>query len=312
MTCNLETNMIAFLTPTSHGTFSSLGRSTIGKTRALCSISPAPKFRRIRSICMTIPEATVTSSIASDIERQLGSKDVFNTSVTYQRVVYFSGVVASENMNGSITQQTDEILAKIEEQLVSAGTSKERLLTANVYLQNIDRDFSEFNASWLKWRDYGNMPVRATVGCGLVSEFDVEIQVSAALPDRSGPVKTELAAAAVGPYNQGVVSKQGTLYVSGCIGLLPGSGEFAGPDMASQARQALANLNEIIKAAGGSANDVVKTTVLLSDIADFQSFNVIYSDFFEGVESFPARSAYAAKALPKGALVEIEAIADLP
>lgn len=285
-------------------------------TRSACCIHRrmvAGRTGQARSLrTMAASEAPVAVSTSSDIVRQRGANDLFNSSVTFQRVVRLSGVVAKTNMNGTITQQTEEILAQIDAQLSASGTKKDRLLTANVYLQNIDRDFKEFNAVWVKWRDSENMPVRATVGAGLVSEFDVEIQVSAALPDRSGRVETNLAAAAIGPYNQGVVSKQGTLYVSGCIGLMAGSGELAGPDMASQAKQALKNLSEIVKAAGGTLDDVVKTVVIFVDIADFARFNLIYSEFFGGVKAYPARSAYAAKELPKGALVEIEAIADLP
>ncbi len=71
------------------------------------------------------------------------------------------------------------------------------------------------------------------------------------LPDPSGPVKTGLAATAVGPYNQGVVIKDGTLYVSGCIGLRPGNGEMAGLDFRAQAKQALGNWPRLVKAAGG-------------------------------------------------------------
>ncbi len=93
------------------------------------------------------------------------------------------------------------------------------------------------------------------------------------LPDQSGPVKTGLAAAAVGPYNQGVVIKDGTLYVSGCIGLRPGSGEMAGLDFRAQAKQALGNLAEIIKAAWGDVGNIVKTAVLLADINDYAEFN---------------------------------------
>lgn len=135
---------------------------------------------------------------------------------------------------------------------------------------------------------------------------------AAAVPVRPGPVKTDLAAAAVGPYNQGIVTRNHTLYVSGCIGLLPGDGGFAGATMAEQTKQALNNMKEIVLAAGGDIGNIVKTTVLLKNIEDYAEFNEIYMDFLKDVDVFPARSAFAVKALPKDALVEVEAIAELP
>lgn len=127
------------------------------------------------------------------------------------------------------------------------------------------------------------------------------------------PVKTDRAAAAVGPYNQGIVTRNRTLYISGCIGLLPGEGSgFAGPSMAEQTKQALSNMKEIVRAAGGDIGNIVKTTVLLKNIEDYAEFNEIYKEFLKDVDVFPARSAFAVKALPKDALVEVEAIAELP
>lgn len=120
------------------------------------------------------------------------------------------------------------------------------------------------------------------------------------------PIHTPNAPAAIGPYSQAV--KTGNLvFVSGQLPIDPATGAFAGDDIASQTRQSLTNIKAILEAAGYSCADVVKTTVLLSDIADFAAMNAVYAEFF--TENCPARAAFAVKDIPKGALVEIEAIA---
>ena len=121
-------------------------------------------------------------------------------------------------------------------------------------------------------------------------------------------IHTELAPAAIGPYSQGIKAGN-TVYVSGQIPIDPATGEFAGEDIAAQTRQSLTNIREILKAAGADMSDVVKTTVLLKDIADFAAMNEVYAEFF--TEPYPARAAFQAAAIPKGALIEIEAIAVL-
>lgn len=123
-------------------------------------------------------------------------------------------------------------------------------------------------------------------------------------------VATKNAPAAIGPYSQAIKTGD-TLYVSGQLGLDPSTGNLADGGLEAQARQSLTNIKNILSAAGYGLGDVVKTTCLLADMADFSKFNEVYSEFFgatEGVPS-PARSAFAVKSLPKGGLVEIEAIA---
>lgn len=119
-------------------------------------------------------------------------------------------------------------------------------------------------------------------------------------------VSTKDAPAAIGPYSQAIRSGN-TVYVSGQIPIDPATGEFAGADIATQTRQSLTNIKNILAAAGAKMSDVVKTTVLLSDIANFTAMNEVYAEFF--TEPYPARAAFQAAAIPKGALVEIEAIA---
>ena len=119
-------------------------------------------------------------------------------------------------------------------------------------------------------------------------------------------IHTDQAPAAIGPYSQAVRAGN-TIYVSGQIPIDPSTGEFAGGDIASQTRQSLTNIREILAAAGADMSSVVKTTVLLADIADFTAMNEVYAEFFS--EPYPARAAFQAAAIPKGALVEIEAVA---
>ncbi|MBR7171099.1 MAG: RidA family protein [Prevotella sp.] len=120
------------------------------------------------------------------------------------------------------------------------------------------------------------------------------------------PIYTSNAPAAIGPYSQAVQAGN-MLFVSGQIPINPATGEFAGADIATQTHQSLTNVKNILAAAGYSLNDVVKTTVLLADIADFAAMNAVYAEYFN--ENKPARACFAVKDLPRGALVEIEAIA---
>ena len=121
-------------------------------------------------------------------------------------------------------------------------------------------------------------------------------------------VHTANAPAAIGPYSQAVCAG-GFVYVSGQIPLDPATGEFAGPDIRTQTRQSLKNIAAILAAAGSGIDRVVKTTVLLKDIGDFAAMNEVYAEAFTA--PYPARAAFEAAALPKGALVEIECVAAL-
>ena len=120
------------------------------------------------------------------------------------------------------------------------------------------------------------------------------------------PIHTTNAPAAIGPYSQAVQTGN-MLFVSGQIPIDPATGEFAGNDITTQTHQSLTHIKNILAAAGYTLNDVVKTTVLLADIADFAAMNAVYAEYF--CENKPARAAFAVKDLPKGAKVEIEAIA---
>lgn len=119
-------------------------------------------------------------------------------------------------------------------------------------------------------------------------------------------IHTEKAPAAIGPYSQ-AIEVNGFVFASGQIPINPETGSFVEGGIKEQARQALTNAGEILKAAGTDLSHVVKTTVYLADMGDFAAMNEVYAQFFS--EPYPARSAVAVKDLPKGALVEVEVLA---
>lgn len=119
-------------------------------------------------------------------------------------------------------------------------------------------------------------------------------------------ISTSKAPAAIGPYSQGIIAGN-TVYVSGQLAINPATGNFAEGGIQAEARQSLTNISNILAEGGLSMSDVVKVTVLLADINDFAAVNEVYKEFF--TEPYPARSAFAVAALPKGANIEIEAIA---
>lgn len=120
------------------------------------------------------------------------------------------------------------------------------------------------------------------------------------------PIVTSAAPAAIGPYSQ-AIEVNGFVYASGQLPIDPATGAFPEGGVQEQTRQSLLNVKAILEEAGLKLANVVKTTVYLADMGDFAAMNEIYSQFFS--QPFPARSAVAVKALPKGALVEVEVIA---
>ncbi len=120
-------------------------------------------------------------------------------------------------------------------------------------------------------------------------------------------VFTKSAPAAIGPYSQAIVSGN-MVYSSGQIPLDPETGALVGTEIEAQTEQVCKNLSEVLKAAGTSLDKVVKTTCFLDNIADFSKFNAVYEKYFTGK---PARSCVEVAALPKGALVEVEVVAEV-
>ena len=120
-------------------------------------------------------------------------------------------------------------------------------------------------------------------------------------------ISTKKAPAAIGPYSQ-AIQVGNLVYTSGQIPIDPATGTFVEGGIKEQTRQSLRNIKAILEEAGLTMANVVKTTVFLADMNDFADMNAIYAEFFS--EPYPARSAVAVKSLPKGALVEIEVVAE--
>lgn len=119
-------------------------------------------------------------------------------------------------------------------------------------------------------------------------------------------ISTQNAPAAIGPYSQ-AIEVNGFVYASGQLPIDPATGAFPEGGVKEQTRQSILNVKAILEEAGLALSNVVKTTVYLADMSDFAAMNEVYSQFF--AQPFPARSAIAVKALPKGALVEVEVVA---
>ena len=121
-------------------------------------------------------------------------------------------------------------------------------------------------------------------------------------------ISTQKAPGAIGPYSQAI--KVGNLvYTSGQIPIDPATGNFVEGGIKEQTRQSLTNVQAILEEVGLTMGNVVKTTVFMADMNDFADMNTVYAEFFS--EPYPARSAVAVKTLPKGALVEIEVVAEV-
>jgi reactive intermediate/imine deaminase len=118
-------------------------------------------------------------------------------------------------------------------------------------------------------------------------------------------IHTDRAPAAIGPYSQAVRAGD-TVYLSGQIPLLPGSGELVTGDIQTQAKQVFANLAAVAEAAGGHLGDIVKLNIFLTDLGHFPLVNEVMAEIFD--EPYPARAAIGVAALPKGAEIEMDAV----
>ena len=121
-------------------------------------------------------------------------------------------------------------------------------------------------------------------------------------------INTKKAPAAIGPYSQ-AIQVANLIYTSGQIPIDPATGAFVEGGIKEQTRQTLTNVKAILEEAGVTMGNVVKTTVFMADMNDFADMNAVYAEFF--TQPFPARSAVAVKTLPKGALIEIEVVAEI-
>lgn len=121
------------------------------------------------------------------------------------------------------------------------------------------------------------------------------------------PIRTDQAPAAIGPYSQGTVTATGLCFTAGQVGLDPVTGQMVPGGIEAETRRVLDNLRGVLGSAGYGLHQVVKTTVFLVDMAEFAAMNAIYQEWFR--DPFPARSTVQVSALPRGARVEIEAVA---
>ncbi len=120
-------------------------------------------------------------------------------------------------------------------------------------------------------------------------------------------ISTDKAPAAIGPYSQGIVAGGSFVFTAGQLPMNPQTGEIVGQDVSEQTHQVLKNLKAVLEAAGSSLQKVVKCTVFLQNMSDFSGMNEVYAQYFKNDP--PARSAVEVAQVPKGALVEIEAVA---
>ncbi len=179
--------------------------------------------------------------------------------------------------------------------------------TASIYekCQNVSiTPLPRFLIDWSKTLIYGQITAPGRRG-GVFLEKVVSLRKKH--DTRMKPIKTSNAPEAIGPYSQAVDSGTGLVFLSGQLPIDPATGAFPEGGVKEQTRQSLLNVAAILREAGLGLGNVVKTTVFLSDMGDFAAMNEVYAEFFSA--PFPARSAVAVKALPKGALVEIECIA---
>jgi 2-iminobutanoate/2-iminopropanoate deaminase len=122
-------------------------------------------------------------------------------------------------------------------------------------------------------------------------------------------ISSDKAPKALGPYSAGIRISN-IIYTAGQLGIIPSTGDLAMGGIEAETRQALDNLGAVLVAAGSSFSHVVKTTVFLRDMADFTRMNNIYAEYFDA--PYPARSTIQVAALPKGGMIEIEAVAIIP
>lgn len=213
-----------------------------------------------------------------------------------------SGPLEGESANKSeiIKRASQELGIAIEETIMIGDTENDRL--------GSEMAGSAFIAAL--WGFGYTLEDQARLPFSSISPSDIVNSILEKESKMISKVVSDNAPKAIGPYSQ-AVKFSNLLFISGQIPLDPQSGELVGKTGAEQAKQCFKNIKAVLKEAGTDISRVVKVTVFLKSIGDFQSVNEVYSKEFEGVEILPARSAIEVAALPKGALVEIEVIAAL-
>lgn len=233
----------------------------------------------------------------------------------HQSTVQVAPLTAAD-AGSHLSDELSAILTTLEARLLAARSNPALLLTVSVHLTS-SVSVDDFYRAWAANPTFAETsPILSLARTSELlpdTRASVSVSATAALVDPEptpvGVIATDKAAAAVGAYSQAIAAPDGTVYVSGCIGLTTGPDPvLAGPTVEQQTAQALSNLQAILGEAGCQPDDIVKTVILLDNMKDFATVNEQYKAFFDGGR-VPARSCFAADALPKGALVEIEAIA---
>jgi 2-iminobutanoate/2-iminopropanoate deaminase len=158
------------------------------------------------------------------------------------------------------------------------------------------------------YHEYGIFIVFFSPYCADSAKIIVPLHAETKDLENMKTISTSKAPAAIGPYSQ-AIQVGNLVYTSGQIPIDPKTGVFVEGGIKEQTRQSLTNVQAILEEAGLTLSNVVKTTVFLADMNDFADVNAVYAEFFS--EPYPARSAVAVKTLPKGALVEIEVVAEI-
>lgn len=239
----------------------------------------------------------------------------FSQAVICEGLVYLSGCIGSppdapSQLSDDLEQQTRQLLQNMSRVLEAAGSSMKLVVKNTVLIKSMDL-FKRVNEVYGEF--FEEKPARSTFAvAGLPMNALVEIEATALLIKDEKErciVCTDNAPAPIGPYSQAVKTSS-RLFVSGCIGLDPVTKQMVGEDVEAQTAQLMKNMQAVVEAAGLKMENVIKTTVLLQDLADFGKVNAIYANFFPN--NPPARSTFGVVGLPMNARVEIEAIVAIP
>jgi len=236
--------------------------------------------------------------------------------VSARRLVYLAGQIpldpaTGEMVPGDTAAQAERVMKNLEAVLAAAGLGFDAVVKSTIYLTDL-ADFGKVNEVY--GRSFATAPpARATVQVAALprgSRVEIELVAAASGPGASGraALSSPQAPKAIGPYSQAVETTPGrVVFCAGQIPLDPITGEMVPGDTAAQAEQVMKNLEAVLAAAGMGFDAVVKTTIYLTDLADFGRVNEVYGRFF--AQAPPARATVQVAALPRGSRVEIEVVA---
>jgi 2-iminobutanoate/2-iminopropanoate deaminase len=233
------------------------------------------------------------------------------------RFLFLAGQIPLDPASGKLVEgdtatQAERVMQNLKAVLEAGGAGFGKVVKTTIFLTDL-ADFGKVNEVYGKY--FGAAPpARATVQvAALPRGCKVEIEAVAALDAAGAPfarkvVQSADAPKAIGPYSQAIdVTARRLVYLAGQIPLDPASGNLIEGDTAAQAERVMQNLKAVLEAAGAGFDKVVKTTIFLTDLADFGKVNEVYGKYFG--EAPPARATVQVAALPRGSKVEIEVVA---